>query len=810
MGQGQVGLWSAVFVAVAAFACGVVPASLEEGGLGVERAALTRACGTGSQCSGWVYPSVYGTKHLVYVSDKEADRIPDFGRVGWKGSALGLPSEQPGGHPETGPLCDGCELPPDTALLDAPADICTNSSYSGGYRIQSAINAAAEEVRNDPSNPHRLVHLARGQYSVKNRLFLPSGVVLAGSANGGTSTLPPTTLHVCGTDRSAAIHINAAAPNVSPLEPCDDEECQGSVGAAQKILAGYDNSSVGPRYLAIPSGSNFVNLGPNHGLNVGNAVLVTREQTAAWISAIGMTSKWGSTPDLADQQYRRVVTRIEPRDEDPQTYRVFFDQPFTTAFETNYASEQTLTNSRWYTVHTVQKYTTAPLRARDVGVYNLRIMAHQQNCDDDECDGSKDGIRVGWAEDAWIQDVVLLDFWRYGILTDAGAHSRRITIENVRIPRWASPFAGGIRYSYNLGGELGLVANSEAVDGRHDFVLAGAAHGPNVFLDSTAMESNNHFASHHRWSNGALFDGVSVEPNGPGLGIANAQNTDDPTSLHGWTGANLVMWNTTADAFKYYNPPTAQNWLIGSQGTFAPPDTSQGEQNPHFDFSLQSEHGTSVNLHDASKGGSSLYRVAAYMDRQGTNLEHRTYVAGDPDDFTEQLVGSDPTWVNPAFSTWVSTWGAPRGLDYGASGIKTIPLTFRYALAPNETVVHAYLTFRAFRASASSNDAVTVAGPDTGPAGYADDGHTYPVSSLSTDLSGPSVPPGSSFLPSGSVTVVRVIDLYPLIDPSSWAPFVAPMNRRLSGTDLRGELNVNFKERIRVDWVTLNIVTTRP
>jgi hypothetical protein len=806
MGQGWVRACLVTMVVAYASGCGVLPASPDDGDVGIEQAALTRACGTGSQCSGWVYPSVYGTEHLIYAPDKEADRIPDFGRVGWKGSALGLPSEQAGGHPSSGPLCSICNVAPDTVATSTPSDICTNAVYDGGIRIQAAINLAATDIAGDPGNPHRTVQLARGQYSVKNRLFLPSGVVLAGSGTGTSNGQPPTSLHVCGTSRDAGIHISAARPNVWPVEACPSEECQGTLLSAQPILAGFDSSAVGSRSLAVPSGSNFVNLGPNHGLNVGNNVLVTRKQTAAWTSAIGMTSKW--TPNEIDQQYQRVVTRIEPRDEDSQTSRVFFDQPFTTAFETNYPSEQTLSSGRWYTVHTVQRYSTLPLRARDAGLYNFRIMAHQQNCDNDECDGSKDAVRVGLAEDIWIQDIVILDFWRYGIVS-IGGESRRVTIEGVRIPRWPTPFAGGLRYSYVMGGELCLVADSEVNEGRHDFMLAAAAHGPNVFLDSVAIDTYNHFGSHHRWSNGALFDGVSASPITPGLAIANAQNTDDPTSLHGWTGANLVMWNTEAESFEYYNPPTAQNWLIGSQGTFVAPNAAQGEQNPHFDFLLPAEHGTAVNLHAASKGGSSLYRVAAYLDRQGSNLEHRTYVAGDPDDFTAQVSGSDPTWVNPAFSTWVSTWASPRGLDYTNSGDKTIPLTFRYALAPNETVVHAYLAFRAYRSSASTNDAITVAGPDTGADGYANDGFTWAVSGMSGDVSGPSVPPGDNFFPSGNVKIVRVLDLYSLVAPSGFGGN-PPMNRRLSGTDLRGELNVNFKERIRADWVTLNIVTTRP
>jgi hypothetical protein len=44
--------------------------------------------------------------------------------------------------------------------------------------------------------------------------------------------------------------------------------------------------------------------------------------------------------------------------------------------------------------------------------------------------------------------------------------------------------------------------------------------------------------------------------------------------LQGWTGANLVFWNCTADTMDVERPPTAQNWAIGCTARFTP--TSNG------------------------------------------------------------------------------------------------------------------------------------------------------------------------------------------------------------------------------------------
>jgi hypothetical protein len=346
-------------------------------------------------------------------------------------------------------------------------------------------------------------------------------------------------------------------------------------------------------------------------------------------------------------------------------------------------------------------------------------------------------------------------------------------------------------------------------------MLGMGTDGPNVFLEGTSTDAHADSGTHGLWSTGGLLDGIVLESIHAGGGSGEGKVLSDlSTGGHGWTGANMVTWNTSAESYLFYNPPTAQSWLIGSQGDY---EEDLTKQDAHFDYYDPAEHGSPVGpLTTDPTTGSSLYRSAAQLDRTVTNLEHRTYFAGDPDDFTAQIIGGtpqapvpvdDPTWSNPAFRSWVSgaapnmNWGASRGLDYTASGTKTIPLTFRFDLGPNDTIAHAYLSFRAFRSSVSSSDAITIAGADTEGNGYSDDGQTLSVSSISADMSGPSVPPGESFLPSGNVRVVRVIDL---------APILTHMNVKVNAPPrVYGELNVNFKERIRADWASLSLVISR-
>jgi hypothetical protein len=45
---------------------------------------------------------------------------------------------------------------------------------------------------------------------------------------------------------------------------------------------------------------------------------------------------------------------------------------------------------------------------------------------------------------------------------------------------------------------------------------------------------------------------------------------------HGWSGANIVFWNCTADKIDVGKPPTAQNWAIGDKTTQEAAPTGTG------------------------------------------------------------------------------------------------------------------------------------------------------------------------------------------------------------------------------------------
>ena len=123
---------------------------------------------------------------------------------------------------------------------------------------------------------------------------------------------------------------------------------------------------------------------------------------------------------------------------------------------------------------------------------------------------------------------------------------------------------------------MGFVTNSTSDKGRHDFVNNGAAAttGPNVFHNSSPPTRATTSGPHRRWSTGTLFDNITVQGN-----RINVRNRGDFGTSHGWAGANMVIWNSTAGGYYVQNPPTSQNWLIGSIGPIQN-DNTFGPQPP--------------------------------------------------------------------------------------------------------------------------------------------------------------------------------------------------------------------------------------
>jgi hypothetical protein len=573
-------------------------------------------------------------------------------------------------------------------------------------------------------------------------------------------------------------------------------------------------------------------------------------------------------PGTFDLVSERYVTRFEQAD-GVSGSKAFFDQPLMNAIESKYGP------------HTLEIFSGGfSDRVRDVGIYNLKGVAQQgapkcdrgtlrctgsgtpTGCDDQDrvicssgnpycfdedgdgideaggqippceaqetpyCPRSKTMINIGRAEDIWVKEVIASGF-SYSVV-DLTKSSRQVTVEDAQYLNPKGPIEGGWRYPFTNGGQANLVINSFAELGRHDFVPGAHSAGPNAYVRSRAVSSHNDSGPHHRWASGALFDNVSLtNPStageaGSDRGEIRVRNRETSGTGHGWTGSSMVTWNSTAVKYAYYSPPTGQNWLLGSVGTFTSPSgtlslpsdpddpyprNSKGEALPHFDFESAAEHG-------ARNNPDSLYEIAAFHQNPhpSIRIEERHYFLGDPDNFGDDSDGdyNDLIFVNPAWVTWLGTQPptitATRGFD-SIDDHKSIPFTIRFDLAPNELVVHAWVSIRAKRVGAYTQDdhhLIQIGGSGATNSDFSDS-VTYRYSCTASPCQPVVRPEMAGTFPwmFGSTPVVRVLDLGPHLGLLNQTR-TTPSGRRY------GELNLNFHRRTRIDWASLTIVVRGP
>jgi hypothetical protein len=117
---------------------------------------------------------------------------------------------------------------------------------------------------------------------------------------------------------------------------------------------------------------------------------------------------------------------------------------------------------------------------------------------------------------------------------------------------------GGRRYSFNVDGQRSLVKNCVTREGRHDYVNGARVAGPNVFYNCKALNARSVTGPHHRWATGILYDNIWTENE------INAEDRVVSGTGHGWTGAQIMFWNCTAQKMVVQDPPSHHtNWAIG-------------------------------------------------------------------------------------------------------------------------------------------------------------------------------------------------------------------------------------------------------
>ena len=436
----------------------------------------------------WAYPGP--DSRLVYGTDAQGNRLPDFSTVGYETGIVPLP-DSPGG-------------------VSVPVRV-TLSPTSGDQtsRIQNAINQVSA-LPLDANGFRGAVLLRAGLYPISGQLVIgASGVVLRGQGAG-------TRLEATGTSQRTLIQVQG-------------------IGARQTVSGTTHHLT--DNY--VPVGATSFTVDSTANLHVGDTVVVHRPSPANWIHDIGMdllTNPWQANSKNLD--FDRVITAITGN-------TITVDASLTNSFEQQYGGG------------TIHKYTW-PGRLENVGIEDLYGFSDFVSPTDEAHSWRLIGLAA--VENAWVSHVTA-QYFAYAAV-DINSSAKWVTVTDSQCLDPVSQITGERRYSFNVAGQLNLIQNAYARSGRHDFVMGATVPGPNVFVNCRADNALAESGPHQRWATGTLYDNITINGN-----RLQARNAGNEGTGHGWNGANMVFWNSTASTFLVESPPTSQNWAIGDQGS---------------------------------------------------------------------------------------------------------------------------------------------------------------------------------------------------------------------------------------------------
>jgi hypothetical protein len=378
-------------------------------------------------------------------------------------------------------------------------------------QIQAALDAVSA-MAPDSGGFRGALLLTRGRYEVSGPLTInASGVVLRGEGQGEGGTVLVDTL---ATNHDAFIRISGSGSSLGEI-----------AGTRTPITDGY-----------VATGSRSFSVQPASGLATGDSIVVMRTPNQAWIDELAM-GQYGWTASGYAIGHERRITAVSGN-------QITIDIPIVDPMQARYGGglvyKSNLTG-----------------RISQCGVENLRLESAYASETDEE--HAWKAIVLHRATHCWVTDVTAR-YFAYSAVSIEGRSSFN-TVQNTAMLDHRSEVTGGRRYSFNLDDSTGnLFQRCFARSGRHDFVTGSQTPGPNVFLDSLAVQTRDDIGPHHRWATGLLFDNVEG-------GLMRVQNRGASGSGHGWAGAQTLFWNLQSSrTIKVESPRGGLNWGVGCVG----------------------------------------------------------------------------------------------------------------------------------------------------------------------------------------------------------------------------------------------------
>jgi hypothetical protein len=446
--------------------------------------------GSGGAASAWV--SVGANGRLVYKAlTPQGDRIMDFSHAGYRGGGVALPA----------------------------VPVAQTLKPSGGADDAPAIQAAIATVSAKPLvNGFRgAIVLEPGTFNVGATLTITSsGVVLRGSGSGTGGT---------------ELKLTGAAHDLISIKGTGSW----TVAAETTFSDPY-----------VPAGATSFNVADASAFKPGDAVLIRRPVTAAWITFMGMDQlvrngapqTWMTTSTRLPAD--RIVTAVAGN-------RVTVDAPLADSYDGQYLNPPGTT---------IGKYAFAG-RLSEVGLEGVRITAPVVT---GPISQPLSGIgQVTAVADGWISDVVAVET-ENSLLIDQSV--KRFTVQDLSVLR--STIADGsagypLEVQFN-GSQILIQRTTVKGDNLYTYCTGARATGPNVILNSKATGAHTRLEPHARWSTGLLADNVTHDD------ALNLVNRGTAGSGHGWAIGWGVLWNSSAANLDVQKPPGSMNWAIGCKG----------------------------------------------------------------------------------------------------------------------------------------------------------------------------------------------------------------------------------------------------
>ena len=451
---------------------------------------------------GTQYSQIPEISMLGIQPTSEGEIILDFSRVGYQWGDKEIPTV------------------PVVETVTAPAN---------GEDATALIQAAIDKVAAKPLSERGAVLLKAGLYNVVGTINLSaSGVVLRGE----------------GTDPATGTHIKATRT---------DDGYAGQT-ALIKLGTGVNRSWTQPTTMNIiedvPAGRFWVRVSNPDKFTVGDNVIVHVETPMKLIQDLKMDQippragydassyQWNENT-INNKNMERVITKIKAD-------TLWFENPISMGIWSKYNGGS------------VSSYSYSS-RTSESGVENMYLSSVYASEDDENHCWS--AIDINTAVHCWVRNVHAQYFGMSLAYIKKG--SKNITVTDCKMTQNKSQITGDRRYPFLIVGQLCLVKDCLAEDGRHSYATSSSnANGPNVFLRCNAKLTHADIGPHHRWATGTLYDIVT------GTGTINVQDRADMGPGHGWTETNAVLWNCEGSTIAVQSPwVLGKNYSIGTVGT---------------------------------------------------------------------------------------------------------------------------------------------------------------------------------------------------------------------------------------------------